>query len=81
MRDVNKSTLYIEVNGKQVKFETKLTFDQVDKKVIKELCGCNGSYWYVSSTPFLVSVDTYLIFKFHSSSIHNYIDSLFTQIL
>ena len=44
MRDINKSAIYIEVNGKKVKFETKLTFDQVDKKVIKELCGCNGSY-------------------------------------
>ena len=44
VRDLNKSTIYIEVNGKKVKFETKLTFDQVDKKVIKELCGCNGSY-------------------------------------
>ena len=44
MRDVNESAIYIEVNGKKVKFETKLTFDQVDKKVIRELCGCNGSY-------------------------------------
>ena len=59
MRDCNNSAIYIEVHGKKVKFETKITFDQVDKKVIKELCGCNGSFWLVSSAPFVVYFPVY----------------------
>ena len=35
------------MNGKKVTFKPRITFDQVDKKVLKELCGCNGSYCYL----------------------------------
>ena len=37
----------ITVNGKAVTFQPRITFDQVDKKVLRELCGCNGSYCYL----------------------------------
>ena len=30
-----------------MKFQPKITFDQVDKKVLRELCGCNGSYCFL----------------------------------
>ena len=43
-RELNNSTLVIEVCGTNVKFDTKITFDQVDKKVIRELIGANGCY-------------------------------------
>ena len=46
MQDCNNSEIYIDFKGTQVKFTTHLTFNQADKKVIKEICGCNGSYCY-----------------------------------
>ena len=47
MRECNNFDINIKVNGKNVFFRPKITFNQADKKVLKEICGCNGSYCFL----------------------------------
>ena len=44
MRETNDLDRQIKINGKDVIFKAKITFHQADRKVLKEICGCNGSF-------------------------------------